>query len=201
MDKNVKYEFSEFYNYKNLTKTREIHLFKNLNKMGYRDEIIKSHLKLVLKISKPYRDKFPNLFCDIIQEGVVGLLEAVSFFDLSYNCRFSTISSYLIRNKIRDFLRKNKVNTFVFNENDFIEDISSFLPENIDKKEKIKKIKEAIYVLADDKDINIINLKYNMNQPWRKISESLGGSYEGLRKKHMRLILKIKENLEFSFEK
>ena len=197
MDKNVKYEFSEFYNYKNLTKTREIHLFENLNKMGYRDEIIKSHLKLVLKISKPYRYKFPNLFCDIIQEGVVGLLEAVSFFDLSYNCRFSTISSYLIRNKIRDFLRKNKVNTFVFNENDLIEDISVFLPEKIDKKEKIKKIKEAIYVLADDKDINIINLKYNMNQPWRKISELLGGSYEGLRKKHMRLILKIKENLDF----
>lgn len=87
--------------YKLLTPTQEKEYFRMLNRgfSEYKSLIIVSNLKLVIHIAKKYR----NLglpFIDLIQEGNLGLIEAIDKFDLSYNCKFSTYAFYRIKRYI-----------------------------------------------------------------------------------------------------
>jgi len=104
---NLRENYRDYFNYENLTKEREKYLFSNLDDESCREEIIKSHLKLVIDISSKYKFVEPAFFEDLIQEGTIGLIEAVNKFDLSLGFRFSTYASFLIKNKIRSSIRKN----------------------------------------------------------------------------------------------
>jgi len=63
-----------------------------------RDYIIKSNLRFVISIARVYATN-RNLL-DVINEGNVGLIEAVNTFDVSLGNRFQTHAVYLIRQKI-----------------------------------------------------------------------------------------------------
>ena len=188
------YDFKQFYEYKNLTKERENELFSDLNYKN-REEIVNSHLKLVLKISRPYCFKNKNLSLDIVQEGIIGLLESVDFFDLSYNCRFSTISSYLIKNKIRTFLNRNNKDK---NLNKFFHYQESHRDENntrddLEEEERKKIINKLINHHSNISDKEVIALKYEGGKTWREISKILGGSHEKHRKRHKKFVGEVKK--------
>jgi RNA polymerase sigma factor (sigma-70 family) len=189
------YEFKQFYEYENLTKEREIELFLDLNDKN-REEIVHSHLKLVLKISRPYCFKNKNLSLDIIQEGIIGLLESVDFFDLSYNCRFSTIASHLIKNKIRTFLNRNNkdknLNKFYLHQKTYQK--TSNAREDLEEKEKRKIINKLVHHHGDVSDKEIVALKYKDGKTWREISQILGGSHEKHRKRHKKFVKEIKKS-------
>lgn len=76
-----------------------------------RDTIIQSNLKLVVYFVKKLR-KFKNKedFLDCIQEGNLGLLEALENFDISFGCAFSTYAYYKIRKCINEN-KRDKGNT------------------------------------------------------------------------------------------
>ncbi len=64
-----------------------------------RDRMIESNLRLVVKIAKRYMNRgLP--FLDLIEEGNLGLIKAVSRFKLSKECRFSTYGTWWIRQSI-----------------------------------------------------------------------------------------------------
>jgi RNA polymerase sigma factor (sigma-70 family) len=106
------YDFSNFYDYPNLTKEREIYLFNDLTKEN-RDEIICSHLKLVLKIVKRFQFLKENFYYDLIQDGILGLIESIDRFNISLGYRFSTFSQYYIKGKVRTYLRKMAFSHYV----------------------------------------------------------------------------------------
>jgi len=190
------YEFKQFYEYENLTKVRENELFLDVKKEENREEIVKSHLKLVLKISRPYCSQNKNLSLDIIQEGIIGLIESIDFFDFSYNCRFSTIASHFIRNKIRTFLNKNNkdknLNNFFYYQESCKD--NNNVRHDLEKKEKIKIIKSLIKKYGDISDKEVFSLKYKQGKTWREISKIMGGSHEKHRKKHKEFIKIIKKS-------
>jgi len=71
-----------------------------------RDKLIKSNLKLVIKIALQYYRPPYNLM-DLIQEGNIGLITAVDKFDYKKKLRFSTYSSWWIKHYItRSILKK-----------------------------------------------------------------------------------------------
>lgn len=70
-----------------------------------RQRIIESYQPFVYKIASRITDR-EELFFDLIQEGTVGLIEAVTHFDLNQDVKFSTYAQHRIRGRMIDFLRK-----------------------------------------------------------------------------------------------
>ena len=69
------------------------------------DRLIKSHLRLVVKIAKGYRGY--NLpIGDLIAEGNIGLTQALQKFDPERGVRFSTYATWWIRAAIQDYVMR-----------------------------------------------------------------------------------------------
>ncbi len=70
------------------------------------DEIIQSYLRLVVSTASKFR-AYGLPASDLVQEGVVGLMEAAARFDPDRNIRFSTYASWWVKSAMQDFVLRN----------------------------------------------------------------------------------------------
>jgi RNA polymerase sigma-32 factor len=70
-------------------------------------KLVTSHLRFVLHIARRYRSQGHSL-ADLIQEGTVGLMEAVKRFNPERNVRLSTYSMWWIRAAIQDYVIRSR---------------------------------------------------------------------------------------------
>ena len=73
---------------------------KSLNK------IVSSHLRLVISIANKFKN-YGIPINELVQEGNIGLMQAVEKFDLNKDVRFSTYSSWWIKAAMQSFILKN----------------------------------------------------------------------------------------------
>ena len=81
--------------------------YKQENKMDARQEIIEHYQFLVFREATKYSLQ-ETVILDLIQEGTVGLMEAVEKFDPKQRVAFSLYAIHSIRGRIIDFLKKSQ---------------------------------------------------------------------------------------------
>jgi len=105
----LSFYLSEVRRYPLLTPEEERETAKAFVETGDREaaeRLITSNLRLVIKIAFQYHRQWANVL-DLIQEGNVGLVEALSRYDPSREIRFSSYAQYWIRAMILRFLLDN----------------------------------------------------------------------------------------------
>ncbi|MGM9579636.1 MAG: sigma-70 family RNA polymerase sigma factor [Anaerovibrio sp.] len=80
------------------------HAYKECGSQKARKRLIESYQPLVFKLAAPFRG-LDNLM-DVLQEGTVGLIEAIEGFDYSRGVAFSLFASYRIKGRMYNFLKK-----------------------------------------------------------------------------------------------
>lgn len=90
-----------------LSRREEVDLFKRLEAGDptAREQIVRANLRFVVKVAYEFVNRGLPL-ADLIQEGVVGLLEVIPKYDWRRGHRFSTYAAYWIRQAIQTALRK-----------------------------------------------------------------------------------------------
>jgi len=76
------------------------------NDQSARDQLVRSNLRLVVNIAKKYGDRGMSLG-DLIEEGNLGLIRAVDYFDATRGVRFSTYAAWWIKQSIKRALLEN----------------------------------------------------------------------------------------------
>jgi len=71
-----------------------------------RDQMVRSNLRLVVNIAKKYGGRGMSLG-DLIEEGNLGLIRAVDYFDPARGTRFSTYAAWWIKQSIKRALLEN----------------------------------------------------------------------------------------------
>jgi len=76
------------------------------NDQQAREQLVRSNLRLVVNIAKKYADRGMSLG-DLIEEGNLGLIRAVDYFDPERGVRFSTYAAWWIKQSIKRALLEN----------------------------------------------------------------------------------------------
>ncbi len=95
--------------YKLLTSEEEEALIKEMQETGdieVAKKLVLANLRLVVKIALEYRSAWQNVM-DLIQEGNIGLMKAVSKYDSTKGAKLSYYASWWIRSYILKFILDN----------------------------------------------------------------------------------------------
>jgi RNA polymerase sigma-32 factor len=100
----------EITRYKLLTREEETRLAKRVQEDGDLDAayvLVTSNLRLVVKIALEFQRVWMQNLLDLIQEGNIGLMQAVKKFDPYKNVKFSYYASFWIKAYILKFIMDN----------------------------------------------------------------------------------------------
>ena len=101
---------AEISKYKLLTREQEIELGKKVQEEGDTEAayaLVTSNLRLVIKIALDFQRVWMQNLLDVIQEGNIGLMQAVRKFDPYKNVKFSYYASFWIKAYILKFIMDN----------------------------------------------------------------------------------------------
>lgn len=100
----------EISRYKLLTREQEIELGKKVREEGDTEAayvLVTANLRLVVKIALEFQRVWMQNLLDLIQEGNIGLMQAVKKFDPYKNVKFSYYASFWIKAYILKFIMDN----------------------------------------------------------------------------------------------
>ena len=141
-----------------------------------RDTLIEHNLRLVAHIIKKYYSNTGEQE-DLISIGTIGLIKAVDSFKSEKGIRLATYAARCIENEVLMFFRQGKKNAGVMSINEPIDTDSEGNPltlidiiyvedtitDDIDLKQKTKKLFEYIDALPDERERRIIIERYGLN--------------------------------------
>lgn len=162
-----------------LSKDEERELFRKFRENGdesARAKLIEHNLRLVAHIVRKYYASNPAED-DLISIGTIGLIKSVDSFDSKNGARFATYSAKCIQNEILMYFRSQKKLSQEVSINETIDtdrdgnaltygDIikcDDTIADDIDKKIKLTKVGEYITKHLDNREREIIILRYGLD--------------------------------------
>jgi RNA polymerase sigma-32 factor len=101
---------AEIRRFRLLTQQEEIALLEDYQRTGDPEtakRIVTANLRLVVKIAMEFQSHWLNNLQDLVQEGNIGLLQALNKFDTTKGVKFSYYASYWIKAYILKYIMEN----------------------------------------------------------------------------------------------
>ncbi|MBU4483787.1 RNA polymerase factor sigma-32 [bacterium] len=184
----LKKYLQEIQKYPFLTKEEELELAQRYRETGDLEaarRLVTSHLRLVAKIALEYRVAYHNVL-DLVQEGTVGLMQAVRKFDPDRGTRLSTYATWWIKSYILKFILDNfrliKIGT--------TKNQQKLFYNLMEEKRKIesmgyyagpKQLAERLGV----SEAEVIEMDKRLSEPELAIDQPIGGSHEVMLKEFL----------------
>ncbi|MBQ1814999.1 MAG: sigma-70 family RNA polymerase sigma factor, partial [Ruminococcus sp.] len=141
-----------------------------------RDKLVEHNLRLVVHIIKKYYANYSDQD-DLISIGTIGLIKAVNSFDSDKGTRLATYASRCIENEILMYFRNQKKsaqdvsmnepidvdaqgNPLTLSEIIFTDDT---IVDDIDKKQKLERLRKAVAGIEDAREKLIIVRRYGLD--------------------------------------
>ena len=177
--------------------------------------LIERNLRLVSHICKKYYSK-TNDNEDLISIGTIGLIKAVDSFDYTKGTRLSTYASRCVENEILMYFRSlKKQNGEIFmgdtletdkqgnplTVEDLISDDTDIV-EELEKKRRIGEMTELIRNMTDEREKEIIILRYGLNNAkpltQREVAERLNISRSYVSRIEKKVLEDLRNNINQS---
>ena len=198
-------------------------LFKS-GQEGAREQLVRSNMRLVLKIANDYRD-YGMEFEDVVSNGVIGLLKAIDNFDPEKG-GFSACASIYINKFIRmGFDQCRAIHTKRYDrmtseersvsvteslnekigdgDTEFADSLASdevSPSEAVEKASSIDAVRDAIDNALDSREQFVVRARYGLDGngvlTLREIAEKLGMTHERVRQIEVSALTKLRERLE-----
>ncbi|MBP0979222.1 MAG: RNA polymerase sporulation sigma factor SigK [Oscillospiraceae bacterium] len=178
-----------------------------------RNKLIKHNLRLVAHIIKKYYSKIKEQE-DLISIGTIGLIKAVSSFDISKGAKFATYASRCIENEILMHFRAQKKlvkDVYISDPIDLDNDGNSLtlmdivadeesISENIDNKIETEKMYELINKNLTSREKSIIYMRYGLkgfkSMPQREVAQKLNISRSYVSRIEKKSLMILKKSLK-----
>jgi len=156
------------------------------------DDFLEANKKLVFKV---IYQCFPNLadtydFDDYVQEGMIGLYDAMKRYDETKKCEFSTMAYIRIRSIISNKITSNKYQKRVINNNAIsIYKVISIKDDNL----------RIIDILKDKIDIeNSVVESYDTAERHNRVMQILNNNLSPRRKEVLQSLLRLKSQVQIA---
>lgn len=217
-----KNEVNEWVNYINgvellpppLSKEEENELFKEFKKgsLEARNKLIEHNLRLVVYVAKKY-DVDSTYLEDLISIGCLGLIKAITTFDIEKNFKLATYASRCIDNEILMHLRKTSKNKSEISLDEplnvdydgnelLLSDILSIPDENIKEEIAYEEDRKILYLALKDlkpREKEIISLRYGLENgielTQKDVADKLNISQSYISRLEKKIIKKIKNKV------
>lgn len=176
-----------------------------------RNKLIEHNLRLVAHIVKKYSQSAD--IDDLISIGTIGLMKGVDSFDSEKNTRLATYAARCVENEVLMYLRhEKKFNAQVslsepigFDQEgneislmDILVGDGEDVCDKIDKSEKLKKLFEKLREIKDEREKEIIYLRYGLfgKKPLtqREVAKKLGISRSYVSRIEKKAITRLRES-------
>lgn len=186
---------------------------KHENDTAARNELIEHNLRLVSHIIKKYYANYDEQE-DLISIGTIGLIKAIDSFDADKGTRLATYAARCIENELLMHYRTRKKDNNLISVNEPIDTDSEGNPltlidiisvedticDDIDLKNKSRKLYKIIEELEDSRDKQIIIKRYGLYQQKEMTQNEIARELGISRSYVSRIEKKVIENLREKFD-
>jgi RNA polymerase sigma factor (sigma-70 family) len=133
--------------------------------------LVKSNLRLVFSIAKKYH-YYGLQYLDLVQEGNVGLIQAVDRFEHHFGCTFATYATWWIRQAILHFISKH--HTAMQSLDNYLEDKAAVSPVDCVSAQKLSEMTRKALSSLPPREAQILCLRFGIGIESEHTLEEIG---------------------------